>query len=89
MLGNPHQRAARQQVEEQNQVRVSQMDAAVRIGPADAFLITRAVDVNVAVMRVHAAALVESRLQPREPQDARGDFGIRKFRLRRVADDLA
>ena len=73
MLGNPHQRAARQQVEEQNQVRVSQMDAAVRIGPADAFLITRAVDINVAIMGVHFAALVESRLQPFQPQDTRGN----------------
>ena len=52
-------------------------------------LVRRAVDVNVARVRIHVAATVESRLQPFQPHNARGDFGVRKFRLRHVADDFA
>ena len=69
------------------------MDATVRRGPADGFLICRAVDVNVARVRIHVDAAVETFVQAGletfQPQDARGDFGVRKFRLRRVADDPA
>jgi len=65
------------------------MNAAVRCGLADRFLVRRAMDVNVARMRIHAAAAIETGFETFEPQDARGDFGVRKFRLRRVADDLA
>ena len=65
------------------------MDAAVRRGLADGLLIRRAVDVNVTCVRIHAAAAIEAGFESFEPQDTRGDLGIRKFRLRRVADDLA
>ena len=69
------------------------MDAAVRRGLADGFLVRRAVDVNVASVRIHVDVAVETLVQAGfkafEPQDARGDLGVRKFRLRRVADDLA
>ena len=33
--------------------------------------------------------LVEARLQTFQPQNARGDLGVGKFRLRCIADDLA
>ena len=52
-------------------------------------LVAGAVDVNIAVVRIHIAAVIETRLQPFQPQDARGDFGVGKFRLRRVADGFA
>ena len=69
------------------------MDAAVRRGLADGFLVRRAVDVDVTRVRIHVDAAVESLVQAGfetfEPQDACGDLGVRKFRLRRVADDLA
>src|SRR5471032_801044 len=69
------------------------MDATVRRRLADGFLVRRAVDVNVTRVRIHVDAAIESFVQARfetfEPQDARGDLGVRKFRLRRVADDLA
>ena len=53
------------------------------------FLIRRAVNVNVAVVRIHFAAAIEARFETFEPQNARGDFAVRKFRLRRVTDDFA
>ena len=69
------------------------MDAAVRRGLADGFLVRRAVDVNVARVRIHVDTAIKSFVQAGfetfEPQDARGDFGVRKFRLRHVADDFA
>ena len=65
------------------------MNAALRSRFADGFLIAGAVDVNVARVRIHVRALIKTRLQTFEPQDARGDFGVGKFRLRRVADDDA
>src|SRR5271154_585693 len=69
------------------------MNAAVRRGLANGFLVRRAVDVNVACARIHVDVAIESLVQAGfetfEPQDARGDLGVRKFRLRRVADDLA
>ena len=65
------------------------MDAAVRRGLADGFLIRRAVDVNVARVRIHVAAAIEAGFETFQPQDARGDLGVRQFRLRRVADDPA
>jgi hypothetical protein len=40
-------------------------------------------------VRIHVAAAIEAGFETFQPQDARGDFGVRKFRLRRVADDLA
>ena len=49
----------------------------------------RAVDVNVARVRIHVAAAIEAGFETFQPQDARGDFCVRKFRLRRVADDFA
>ena len=56
------------------------MDAAVRCGLADGFLVHRAVDVNVACVRIYVDAAVESLVQAEfesfEPQDARGDFGV-------------
>ena len=65
------------------------MDAAVRRRLADGFLIRRAVDVNVARVRIHTAAAIKAGFETFQPQDARGDLGVRQFRLRRVADDLA
>src|SRR5271154_5749424 len=69
------------------------MNAAVRRGLADGFLVRRAVDVNVARVRIHVDLAVESLVQAGfetfEPQDARGDFGVGKFRLRCMADDFA
>ena len=69
------------------------MDAAVRCGPAEGFLIRRAVDVNVTRVRVYVdlavETLVDAGLKAFEPQNTRGDFGVREFRLRRVADDFA
>ena len=65
------------------------MNAAARRGFADARLVRRAVDVNVTRVRVHAAAAIEAGFESFQPQDARGDFGVRKFRLRCVADGLA
>ena len=53
---NPNQRSTRQQIEERNQVRVGEMDAAVRRGLPDGFLVRRAVNINVARARIHAAA---------------------------------
>ena len=58
-------------------------------GPADGFLVAGAMDIDVAVMRVHGSAPVEAWLQALQPEDARGDAGRRKFRLRCVADDFA
>ena len=65
------------------------MDATVRRGPADGFLVRRAVNINVARARIHAAAAIEAGFESVQPQDARGDFGVREFRLRHLADDLA
>src|SRR5271156_179617 len=65
------------------------MDAAVRSRFADGFLVRRAVDVDVARVRIHVAAAIEAGFETFEPQDARGDLGVRKFRPRRMADDLA
>ena len=69
------------------------MDAAVRRGLADGFLVRRTVDVNVARVRIHIDPAIESFVQAGfetfEPQDARGDLGVREFRLQRVADDFA
>jgi len=47
-LRNPHQRAAWQQIKKRNQIRVSEMDAAAGSRFANARLIRRAVDVDVA-----------------------------------------
>ena len=65
------------------------MDAAVRRGLADGFLVRRSVDVDVARVRIHIAAPIKAGFETFEPQDARGDLGVRKFRLRRVADGPA
>ena len=69
------------------------MNAAARSRFADGFLIRRAVDVNVARVRIHVDAAAESFVQTRlktfQPQNARSDFGVRKFRLRRVPDNFA
>jgi hypothetical protein len=93
MFRNPNHRATRQQIKQRDQIRVGEMDAAVRRGLAEGFLIRRAMDVNVARVRIHVDVAIQSLVQAGfetfEPQDARGDFGVREFRLRRVADDLA
>jgi len=69
------------------------MDAAARSRFANGFLVRRAVDVNVTRVRIHVGVAVESFVQAGfkafQPQNARGDLGVRKFRLRRVADDPA
>jgi hypothetical protein len=45
--GNPNQRAAGQQIEQWNQIRVGQVNAAAGSRSADARLVSRAVEVNV------------------------------------------
>src|SRR5581483_4274564 len=65
------------------------MNAAVRRRFADGILVRGAVNVNVTRMRIHVAAAIESVFKTFQPQNACGDFGVRKFRLRRVADDFA
>lgn len=69
------------------------MNAAAGSWFADGILVCRAVDVNVARVRIHVDAAIESFVQAGfetfEPQDARGDFGVRQFRLRRVANGFA
>ena len=68
-----------QQIEERNQIRVGQMNAAAGSRLADAHLVRRAVDVNVARVRIHVAAAVEAGFESFQPQNARGDFGVRQI----------
>lgn len=69
------------------------MNTAVRSRLADGFLIARAVDVDVTGVRVHIGiageSFVNARFKTFQPQDARRDFGIRKFRFRGVPDNFA
>lgn len=65
------------------------MNAAAGSRFADARLVRRAVDVNVTLVGIHVPAAIESGFKPFQPQNARGDFGVGEFRLRRVADGLA
>jgi hypothetical protein len=88
-LTNPYQRSRRQQIEERNNFGVGQMNAAAGSGPANAGLVGRAVNINVTRMRIHIATAIEARLQSIEPQDACGDLGIGKFRLRCMSDNFA
>lgn len=44
---------------------------------ADARLIRRAVDVNVTGVGIHVAAAVEAGFETFQPQNTRGDFGVR------------
>ena len=67
MLSNPNQRADGQQIEERNQIRVGQMDAAAGSGFANARLICSAVDVDVALVRIHVAAAVEAGFESFQP----------------------
>jgi len=53
---------------------------------AGARLVRNSVDVNVTRVRIHIAALIQAWLKPFQPENARGDFGVGKLRLRRVAD---
>ncbi len=46
-------------------------------------------DVNITRVRIDIPAAVETGFEPVQPQNAIGDFGVRKFRLGRVADGLA
>src|SRR6185369_17793238 len=65
------------------------MNASARRRFPDACLVGGAVDINVTLMRIHLAALVETRFNPLQPQDAGGDFCVGEFGLRGMADDLA
>lgn len=65
------------------------MDATAGRWLADARLVRRAVNVNVASARIHIATAVEARFETFQPENAAGDFGVRKFRLRGVADGFA
>jgi len=64
------------------------MDAAARRGLANRRLVAGAVNVNVARMRIHVAAAVEAGFESFQPENARGDFGVR-HPLPSVADGLA
>ena len=65
------------------------MDATAGGWTANRRFVTGAVDVNVTRVRIHVAAAIEAGFESFQPKDAHGDFGVRKFRLRRVADDFA
>src|SRR6185437_16747185 len=86
---NPNKRSTRQQIEERNQIRIRQVNAPAGTRFAYRGLVGGAVDVNIALVRIHIAAAIDAGFQAFEPQDARGDFGIGEFRLRDVADDFA
>ena len=77
---NPNECAAGQHVEERNQIR----RAARWMQPHDAglpngHLVARAMNVNVAGVRIHVAAAVEAGFESFQPQNARGDFGVRQI----------
>jgi hypothetical protein len=57
-LSNPNQRSRWQQIKERNQIRIRQMNAAMRGWAAKGRLVCRAMDVNVAVMRIDIATAI-------------------------------
>ncbi len=63
-LTDPSQCPAWQQIKQRNQVRIRQMDATARSRFADGILVRRAVDVNVARVRIHVDAAVKSGSRP-------------------------
>lgn len=75
-LSNPHQSAARQFLEERNQIGVGEMNATARRRFTNRGLVTGAVDVNVARVGIDVPAPIDARFQPVQPQDTRGDFSI-------------
>src|ERR1700743_3634989 len=85
---NPYQCSARKFFEERNDVSVSEVNAAAGRGLADSGLIASAVNINIARVRIHVAAAIESRLKAIQPKDARGDFCIGNA-FPCVADGLA
>src|SRR5262249_989503 len=70
VLDDVHLRACGNHVEQLDRVRVAHPDAAVRPRGAQACVVARSVDLDLAPQRVAVAAAVEAALAPREPQDA-------------------
>ena len=89
MFPNPHQRAGGQQIKQRDQIRVGQMNAALRGLAAKRLLIGRAVNIDISIVRIDITAAIEARLKPVQPQDAGRDLGVGKPGLRGVADDFA
>ena len=74
---NPDQRAAGQSVKERDQITRRQVNAAARRRTADGRLVARAMNINVPRVRIHLAAAVEPGLKAFQPENARGDLGLR------------
>lgn len=68
-----YERAFLHRIEQTDNVMIAHAHAPVRQGSAHQVLPARAVDIDVALIRIHARALVDSLLKAFEPQNARQD----------------
>ena len=76
VFADKHKRAFGHNIEERQQIRGGEVDAALRIRLAEVRFVAHAVDVNVTVVTVDCAALIKGWLKPAEPKNAIGDARV-------------